>query len=331
MRHCVLISNTSCTGKPASSIISATVSQHAQRVGAVNCPYGSAGCPFPFMDTVLFFPAWPLNLNITFIHVLVISSTVVRRWVSQAAKNQQRQTNKQHMKKKLPLIIGGAMMCLALAPAAFAQTTDGSVLYTPSVNLSSLSQNSFVGTVGGIFLTSYSYYPEVNYLGYADPTGAPLVNSHLVTLWDNSTQSIIASATVPAGTAAPLVDGYRWVQLSSTVTLNYGSYYVIGAQTDGVDLWGDLISNNSPDNGNNGQITWNPEYVQLGSGWEFTRAGRYDSAGDYPNEPPNQTSVQDSIYPAANLGFDVVPEPASLSIAGVGATLLFGLMLKRKS
>lgn len=233
------------------------------------------------------------------------------------------------MKKQLTLIV--AVACLALAPAMRAQTTDGSVLYTPNVNLSSLSQNGFVGTVGGIFLTSYSYYPEVNYLGYADPTGAPLVDSHVVTLWDNSTGGVIASATVPAGTAAPLVDGYRWVQLSSTVTLNYGSYYVIGAQTDGVDLWGDLISNNSPDNGSNGQINWNSEYVQLGSGWEFTRAGRYDSAGDYPNEPPNQTSVQDSIYPAANLGFNVVPEPTSLSIAGVGTVLLFRRVLKRKS
>jgi hypothetical protein len=235
------------------------------------------------------------------------------------------------MKKRFLLVIGGAMMCSALTSAVFAQTTDGSVLYAPNINLSSLTQNTYVGTVGGIFLSSYSYYPEVNYLGYADPTGAPLVDSHVVTLWDNSTQNIIASATVPAGVAAPLIDGYRWVQLSSTVTLNYGSYYVIGAQTDGVDLWGDLISNDSPDNGNNGQITWNPEYVQLGSGWEFARAGRYDSTGNYPNEPPNQTSVVDSIYPAANLGYNVVPEPAGLSIAGVGFALFFRLALKKKS
>ena len=162
-------------------------------------------------------------------------------------------------------------LCAALASSVHAQTTDGSMLYTPNVDLTTLSQNSFVGTVGGIFLTSYSYYPELNYLGYADPTGAPLVDSHVVTLWDNSTGNVIASATVAAGNAAPLIDGYRWVQLSSTVTLNYGSYYVIGAQTDGTDLWGDVIGNNSPDNGSNGQINWNSQYVQLGSGWEFTR------------------------------------------------------------
>jgi hypothetical protein len=225
-------------------------------------------------------------------------------------------------------IITGVALGLTFAPAAFAQTTDGSVLYAPNVNLSTLTQNSFVGTVGGIFLTTYSYYPELNYLGYADPTGAPLVDSHVVSLWDNSTGKVIASATVPAGNAAPLLNGYRWVQLSSTVNLNYGSYYVIGAQTDGVDLWGDLISNSSPDNGNNGQITWNPQYVQLGSGWEFSRAGRYDSAGNYPSEPSNQTSAQDSIYPAANLGFNLalaVPEPSSFGLLGCGAALFLGL------
>ncbi len=228
--------------------------------------------------------------------------------------------------KKITTTIG-ALICLALAPAARSQTVDGSILYSPIVNVTTLSQNSFVGTVGGIFLTTYSYYPQVNYLGYADPTGAPLQNSHLVTLWDNSSGAAIASATVPAGNAAPLIDGYRWVSLASTVQLNYGSYYVVGAQTDGVDLWGDLISNNSPDNGNNGQINWSDQYVQLTSGYEFTRAGRYDSAGNYPAEPPNQTSASDSIYPAANLGFDLpmIPEPGTFSLVVMGAAILIGL------
>jgi hypothetical protein len=235
--------------------------------------------------------------------------------------------------KKTPLSIAIATAsCLMTIPAAFGQTADGSVLYTPNVDLTTLTQNGFVGTVGGIFLTTYSFYPQVNYLGYADPTGAPLTDSHLVSLWDNSSGNVIASATVPAGSVAPLIDGYRWVQLASTVQLNYGSYYVIGAQTDGVDLWGDFISNNSPDNGNNGQITWSDQYVQLGSGWEFTRAGRYDSAGNYPAEPPNQ-SGSDAIYPAANLGFDVVPapEPATLALLGMGTALLFGVTRRQKN
>jgi len=233
------------------------------------------------------------------------------------------------MKRITLLNILLALFWLALKPAATAQTSSGSMLYSPNIDLSAGSQNGFAGTVGGIFLTTYSFYPQVNWLGYYDANGDGLANSHIVTLWDNSTQTILASATVPAGTAAPLVNGYRWAPLSSTLTLNYGTYYVIGAQTDGVDLWGDLIANNSPDNGNNGQISWNSEYVQLGAGWEFTRAGRYDFAGNYPSEPPNQAG-SDAIYPVANLGYNVsaVPEPGTLTFFGLSATAV--LIIRRK-
>jgi hypothetical protein len=267
---------------------------------------------------------------------------------AQSRKNQKRKTNK-YMKKKLILIIWA--VCLALAPAAVAQVVNGdepnnSMLYLPNVNLATLTQNSFVGTVGGIFYTPYYYNVSVNWLGFADPTGAALVDNHQVTIWNHATGSIVASAVVPAGD--PLIyDGYAWVQIP-TVTLTYQHYYDIGAQVfDDADIWGNLITNSSsssvPDNGNHGQITWNVEngswsgtangpMVQAGNGYAFSRAGVYDSAGDYPNIPPNQTSTQDSIYPAPNMAYNLpIPEPASLSIAGIGAALLFGRVLKRKS
>lgn len=224
------------------------------------------------------------------------------------------------MKRTLLIPIAAAAVCFAFSPAS-AQTAPDSVLYTPNLDLSTMTQNTYVGTVGGIFLTSYSYYPQVNWLGYYDEGGDGLAGSHVVSLWDNSTQTIIASATVPAGTAAPLENGYRWVQLPTTVQLNYGSYYTIAAQTDGVDLWGNLISNTAVDNGNNGQISWNSQYVQLGSGWEFSRAGRYDSLSNYPAEPSNQVGF-DAIYPVANMGYDLaVPEPTCLSLIGMGIGL----------
>jgi hypothetical protein len=289
----------------------------------------SGDLSIPFYGSPVIVVNMPPDADSTYRRAIAASNRVSIWFQNGSIKNHQLNNP---LVNQLKFLFAG-VLTLALASAAHAQTTDGSMLYTPNVDLTTLSQNSFVGTVGGIFLTTYSYYPEVNYLGYADPTGAPLQDSHLVSLWDNSTGNIIASATVAAGNAAPLIDGYRWVQLSSTVTLNYGSYYVIGAQTDGVDLWGDLISNNSPDNGSNGQVNWNPEYVQLGSGWEFTRGGRYDSASNYPTEPSNQTSVQDSIYPVANLGFDLapVPEPGTFGILGIGAAMLFGSAFLRKN
>lgn len=218
--------------------------------------------------------------------------------------------------RSLPIVLQ-AVAWLTIAPAAFGQTTAGSMLYTPNSNLSSGAQNTFAGTVGGVFLTTYSYWPNVNWLGYYDKDGDGLVNSHVVSLWDASSSSLIATATVPAGTIAPLINGYRWTPLASTVGLTYGSWYVIGAQTDGVDTWGDLITK-----GDN-QIAWNTEYVEASAGWEWTRAGRYDG-GNWPNPPTGQTSAQDSIYPAANLGYNIiVPEPTSLTLLGLGAAGLF--------
>ncbi len=109
------------------------------------------------------------------------------------------------MKHQFLVICSTMSLWLALNEASIAQTSPNSMLYSPNVNLSSGSQNGFVGTVGGIFLTTYSFYPQVNWLGYYDQNGDGLANSHVVTLWDNSNQSVIASATVPAGTAATML------------------------------------------------------------------------------------------------------------------------------
>ncbi|MEI9960420.1 MAG: PEP-CTERM sorting domain-containing protein [Limisphaerales bacterium] len=228
------------------------------------------------------------------------------------------------MKKTSLSITFGTLLCLSAIPAAFAQTVDGSTLYTPNVDLSSGTQNSFVGYVGGIFLTSYDYYPQVNYLGYYDKDGDGLANSHTISLWDNSAgNTLLATATVPAGTAAPLINGYRWVQLPSTVGLTYNNWYIIDAQVDNVDTWGDFIT----DDAGAGQITWSSQYANLQSGYEFSRAGRYDSV-----EPPANSAGSDAIYPAANLGYNLVPipEPTTLALLGMGTAVAWGIVRRRK-
>ena len=107
----------------------------------------------------------------------------------------------------------------------------------------------------------------------------------------------------------------------------------------------------SPDPYNNGQITWNvspngtgpansgPTYgpfIQADNGSQYTayNDGIYDyNTSDAGNPNPSfNISGSDSIYSAVNLGYNIepAPEPASLSIAGVGAALFFGSVLKRK-
>jgi hypothetical protein len=255
------------------------------------------------------------------------------------------------MKTTCLAIIVGSVLCFAAVPAVLAQVNNdennNSMLYQPNVNLTSLSQNGFTGIVGGQILTPYYFNVSVNYLGYADPNDVALVDSHTITLWSLS-GAVIASAVVPTGTPTVWANGYAWVPIS-TVTLSYNSYYEVGATVvGGVDSWGNLITNSAPDSGNNGQITWNVSpngygpynygqsygpFVQATPGYEFTRVGEYDSntsdAGN-PNPSLSQTSVQDSIYPAPNLGYNVVPEPTTLGLLGMGTAMLFRFAGKRK-
>ena len=55
-----------------------------------------------------------------------------------------------------------------------------------------------------------------------------LNESHSVGLWSNS-GSLLASVTVPSGTAASLVNEFRYVALTTPITLSAGATYILGA------------------------------------------------------------------------------------------------------
>jgi len=183
-----------------------------------------------------------------------------------------------------------------------------------------------VGYVGCQFLSAGGGPGEaVNYLGFYDAGGDGLANSHTVALWETgwngqSSRGLLAEITVPAGTSAPLVDGYRWVQLPTTITLVPNEYYLLNGSVDGVDQWGDSISGS--------QITWDSQYVPTDPGYDFSRQGVY--GGSIPAY--NGNGVNPGAYPAANLGFNVVPapEPVTLSIMGIGMAAVLGFMRKQK-
>ncbi len=88
---------------------------------------------------------------------------------------------------------------------------------------------SFSGSLGyGFTLTAPL---SLTALGFHDADEDGLLSPHAVGLFDANTQGLLASATVPAGTLAPLVGGFRWVPIPDLQLLP-GSY-VIAATTPG--------------------------------------------------------------------------------------------------
>ena len=70
-------------------------------------------------------------------------------------------------------------------------------------------------------------------LGAFNLGGDGLNAAHTVTLFDADTQTALGSVTVPAGTVAPLVNGYRFVSLGSPLYLPAGNYAVVAYQMNG--------------------------------------------------------------------------------------------------
>ncbi len=119
------------------------------------------------------------------------------------------------MKLKHPTKIGclwTLSMTLLISPAAWADTpafiSGGSRTNQPP---------SFTGTKGGAYLNfsslSSGNYIAVTQLGVFDQGGDGLVNAHAVGIWA-ADGTLLASTTIPAGTVATLVDGYRYMPIS---------------------------------------------------------------------------------------------------------------------
>jgi hypothetical protein len=88
------------------------------------------------------------------------------------------------------------------------------------------------GTVGTKFLSSIS--TSVIRLGVYDYGDNGLINSHEVGIW-HATDAVgdlpFVSVTIPAGTIATLLNGYRWEEVTASIVA--GQEYVIGAAYPG--------------------------------------------------------------------------------------------------
>lgn len=151
----------------------------------------------------------------------------------------------------LPLavvILGAIMSCDSRAQ------TNKTVAY-------SANTNGVAGTSGGGGLnightfTIYQTNLQVYSLGVYDYLGNGLSTSHTVSLFINNNGNYTpvtgGSVVVPAGTGATLSNGYRFVALSSPITLPDGNYAVVAYQMNG-GLTSDGYENDNGDNGFSG-------------------------------------------------------------------------------
>lgn len=144
---------------------------------------------------------------------------------------------------------------------------------------------------------------NVNMLGYYDLGADGLGDDHNVGLFDSANPGVaLATAVIPAGTGATLIDGTRFVGISA-VQLNPGTSYYL------------LADNNTLDNYAyaNGIVTFSPEV-----NWT-----------SYSYTVANDILDASVLHPgglAGNLGpnfrYGIVPEPASMAVLGMGALAL---------
>jgi len=161
----------------------------------------------------------------------------------------------------------------------------------------------------GYSFTVNSAQINVTDLGFLDTNLDGLASNHLIGIWDTS-QNLLASATIAAGTAAPLIGNFRYVSLASPLSLTAGQY-IIGAQMNGESYVQDATINN------------------LSPSVTFGNAQRATSVGFIY---PNFVDVTDNAgYFGPNLQFNAVPIPAAVWLFGSGLIGLIGIARRKKS
>jgi autotransporter-associated beta strand protein len=167
------------------------------------------------------------------------------------------------------------------------------------------ARNDFTGTIGYTFTTGPNPI-DVTALGFVDwENGNGLLAAHQVGIWSNTT--LIASVTVPSGTAGNFVNQYYYAALGSPVRLAPNTTYTIGGQVfSGGDKW----PNN---NGSSNPGFTAPDFT----GFPALSAGnnKYSTSSF---AQPATTGNGSSLWNAVNLlgSSAVVPAPVFGPVAG---------------
>jgi hypothetical protein len=202
-----------------------------------------------------------------------------------------------------------ALLVVVVAPEA---TRAGLLLSMPSDVSTGVLLAWEPGTTEGFSFTVGPSALSVTRLGILDAqfktNGTGLFEAHQVGLW-NTQGVLLGSTTVPGGTTAPLLDGFRFADLSSAVLLNPGQTYVLGAQYPT-----DLLSDPNPDMA---LVESSAQMAALMTGATFVQGQRTGQGVNFFSFP---TETGTSGYVGPNMEFIEVPEPSTLVLGLLGLT-----------
>jgi hypothetical protein len=167
------------------------------------------------------------------------------------------------------------------------------------------------------FYANASGATTINALGYYDADGDGLSVSHTVALVHyTGVQEVIAIATIPAGTEAKLVNGYRWVSiptLTLTDTAQGADWYSVVA-THGTDAWCSVSGTATVEqDANIGGLTLNS--ASCGDVTGLAVGSTVDIF--------HWTGPEHYWYIGGNIGTVAIPEPSSMMLLACG---LFSLV-----
>jgi hypothetical protein len=143
----------------------------------------------------------------------------------------------------------------------------------------------------------------VTQLGFYDSGQDGLLQSHDVGIYDTS-QNLLVSGTVAAGTTDPLVDYIRYTTVAPT-SLGIGVYFIAAATDTDNYTWDPSGLVSAP------QVTWLQDAFVLSSVLAFPSGGPDEHTGIF----------------GPNFQFSAAPEPSSMALCGAAA--LTGLAFAR--
>lgn len=144
---------------------------------------------------------------------------------------------------------------------------------------------------------------EVTELGVYDHNADGLQGAHDAGLWTD-TGTLLATTTIAAGTADPLVGHFRWHALDAPVVLTTGQDYVVGA------ILVESLPNDPYSRAPSGLVTA-PRISYITARWAAATSLTYPG-----------TTNPNIGYWGGNIMYNPIPEPAGLGFIGMALLTL---------